>query len=80
MVKLLTQMVFFGENHAFLQFRQIGLIEANRAYLDLENCGLQEVFLSKTNSIPLGNYVLDARASNIDDFWGRYMCFFNSAE
>jgi hypothetical protein len=39
---------FLWGDHAFLQFSQIGLIEASRAYLDLENCGLQEVVLSKT--------------------------------
>jgi hypothetical protein len=58
MLLILTQMVFFREVHVFLQLSWIVLYGANMAYLHLENCDLLEVFLSKTNSILLGNNVV----------------------
>jgi hypothetical protein len=45
MLQLLTQMVFFGEMHVFLQLSWIELFGANRVYLHLENYHLQAVFL-----------------------------------
>jgi hypothetical protein len=47
-------MVFFQEIHVLLQLSRIGLLVANRAYLYLQTSKLQEVFLSKTNSILSG--------------------------
>jgi hypothetical protein len=47
---------------------------ANTAYLHNENYDLQAVFLSKINSIPHGNNVLDTAASNIDDSLSRDTC------
>jgi hypothetical protein len=54
MFLLLTQMVFFQEVHVLPQLSRIGLLVANRVYLHLEISKLQEVFLSKTNSILSG--------------------------
>jgi hypothetical protein len=67
-------MVFFWEMHVFLQFSWIGLFGAKWAFLHLENCDWQEVFLSKTTSIPQGRNVLDAAAANIDGFLRRDKC------
>jgi hypothetical protein len=50
------------------------LFRANTAYIHNENYDLQAVFLSKTNSIPHGNNVLDAAASNIVDILSRDTC------
>jgi hypothetical protein len=47
-------MVFFVEIHVFLHLSQISLFGANRPYLQLETLNLQEVFLSKTNSVFTG--------------------------
>jgi hypothetical protein len=58
----------------------MGLFGANRAYFYLINYDLQEVFLSKTKSTSLGINVLDANACNKEVSFGRYMCFFISAE
>jgi hypothetical protein len=44
-------MIFLEDINVFLQLTIIGLFGANRAYLHLENCDLQEVFLAKTNSM-----------------------------
>jgi hypothetical protein len=49
-----SKMIFFGEIHVFLQLCFIGLFGANAAYLHNENYELQEVFLSKSNSILTG--------------------------
>jgi hypothetical protein len=40
----------------------------------IENSDLQEVFLRKTNSLLTGKHMLDAAASNIDDFLWRDTC------
>jgi hypothetical protein len=40
-------MVFFGEINVFLQLSLIVLFGENRAYILLENCDLQEVFIEK---------------------------------
>jgi hypothetical protein len=45
MLLLLTQMGFFPEIHAFTQLNKICISGANRAYLNLENYDLEEVFL-----------------------------------
>jgi hypothetical protein len=58
----------------FLQHRCIGLFEANRAYLHLQNYDLQEEFLSVSKSTITGNNVLDADASNTDAFLSRDTC------
>jgi hypothetical protein len=47
-------MVFFGVTHVFLHVCWIGIFGENRAYFHLEASKLQEVFLSKTNSILSG--------------------------
>jgi hypothetical protein len=44
------------------------------AFLHLENYDLQEVFLSKTNSILTGNKALEAPASNTHGFLLRDTC------
>jgi hypothetical protein len=43
-------MVFFWEIHVFLQKSWIILSAAHRAYIQLENCDLQEAYIAKTNS------------------------------
>jgi hypothetical protein len=40
--------------YVFLQLSGTGLLGANRAYLKVENYDLQELLLSKTNSIFTG--------------------------
>jgi hypothetical protein len=51
MLVLLTQIVVLIELHVFLQLSSIGLFEAKRAYLPLEAPKLNELFLSKLNSV-----------------------------
>jgi hypothetical protein len=56
-------------------------IWSKRAYLHPENYDLQEVFLSKTNSVHTVIKCARAAASNKDGFLWRDTCvFFNSAE
>jgi hypothetical protein len=43
------KLVFFQEIHVFLQHSWIGLLEASRAYLQIENRDLLKVFLLKAN-------------------------------
>jgi hypothetical protein len=62
----------------FLQHCLIGLFETKRAYLQLMKPKLQEVFLSKNNTILTGNNVLDAPASNTDGFLWRDTCVSSS--
>jgi hypothetical protein len=47
---------------------------ANTAYLHLENYDLPEVFLSKLIQFSPGSNVLDANASDTDDFLWRDIC------
>jgi hypothetical protein len=47
-------MIFFGEVHGFLPVSRIGLFGENRSYLPLETPTLQEIILSKTNSMLTG--------------------------
>jgi hypothetical protein len=67
-------MVFFGEIYAFLQVCWIGLFGANIAYTHLENCDLEEVFITKINSILTKNNVLDTTASHGDGCLRRDTC------
>jgi hypothetical protein len=72
-------MVFFGEIHGLLKISCIYLFGTKRAYVHLETPKLQEVFLSKTNSILTGKKC--ARFCDFKQRWfslERYMCFFNS--
>jgi hypothetical protein len=47
-------MVLFQDIHVFLHLKWIVLFATKWAFLHLENTDLQEVFLSKTNSILSG--------------------------
>jgi hypothetical protein len=47
-------MVFFIEIHVFLQLSGVGLFGAKKAFLHLRKYDLQEVFLSKNNSVLTG--------------------------
>jgi hypothetical protein len=78
MLLFLTWMAFFGEIRVFLQPSRTGFFGANRTYHHTENYVLQEVFLSKTNSIFQGNNVLDVPASNKDEYLWRYSCIFST--
>ena len=51
---LLTQVVFLGDIHIFLPPSLIVLFRTKKAYLHLEKPKLQELFLSKTNTILTG--------------------------
>jgi hypothetical protein len=53
-LELLTYIIFFGELHIFLQLSWISLFWTKRAFVHLENSNLQEVFLSKPNSVLTG--------------------------
>jgi hypothetical protein len=71
---------FFGDSHVVIQLSLIGLFGIKRAYLHLEKPKLQELFLSKINSIFTGKQY--ARCSFFYHRWfsfERYMCFFNLA-
>jgi hypothetical protein len=70
MVQLLAYVVFFGEEHVLFQLSWIGLFGANAPYLPLETPKIQEVFLSKTNTILTGKQC----ASNMDGFLLRDTC------
>jgi hypothetical protein len=52
----LTQMGFFGEIHVLPYFSWIGLLGTKRAQLHLEKPKLEEVFVSKSNSILIGKH------------------------
>jgi hypothetical protein len=71
----------FLEIHVFVQLSWIGLFGANRDYLHIENYDLQEVFLSKTNSI-----LTEKHTTTHCTYWHtwysleRYVYFFNSAK
>ena len=54
MLQLLTNMVFFGMIHVFLQLSYIGLYGTKTAYIHLDKHKLQEVLLSETNSGLIG--------------------------
>jgi hypothetical protein len=66
---------FLGEINAFLQLSWINIFGAKRCSLDIEKPKFQEVFHSKTNSISVGNNVLDTPTSNIDGFFGEINVF-----
>jgi hypothetical protein len=68
-------MHFFREIHVSLQLSRIGIFRLSTGYIHLEIPKLQEVFLSKTNTIFIGTHVLDAAASNIDCFLGKIHVF-----
>jgi hypothetical protein len=58
----------------FLQLSFIGLFGANTLCVHNENSDMQEVFLSKTDSILTVDNVLYAPASNTVAFLSRYTC------
>jgi hypothetical protein len=64
----------------FLLLWRIGLFVANRAYFQLEIPKLQEVFPSKSKSIPTRKNVLDASDSNANRFLSRDTCVSSTAE
>jgi hypothetical protein len=65
----------------FLQLGFIGIFGAKRGYLHLENYDLQDVFLSKINSIFTGKQCARCCTFYYRSFsLERYVCFFNSAE
>jgi hypothetical protein len=72
----LTETVFLGEVHVFLQLSWIGLFVVNRAYLHNETKKLSEVFLSKTTQCSQGNNGLCTCFSHIWLSFERYMCLF----
>jgi hypothetical protein len=74
MLQLLTNIDFFGEIHVFLHLSWISLVGANRAHPHLGTPKLQEVFLSKTNSILSWKQGSRWNASNRDGFLWRDTC------
>ena len=68
MLQLLAYVVLLGEVHMFLELSWIGLFGANIAYVHLETPQLQEVFLSKSNTILTGIQCAVAPASNMNGF------------
>jgi hypothetical protein len=58
---------------SLIQLKKLLLI-ATGGLLHLENCDLQEVFLSKTNTILTVNNELHAPATNTVAFLSRYPC------
>jgi hypothetical protein len=79
MLRLLAQMVFFGENHVFLQ------LSAEYAYLcqrelisTLKNLSCRRYSFQKLTQFSQGNNVLDFPASNTDGSLESYMSFLNS--
>jgi hypothetical protein len=75
MLLLLTQIVVLIELHVFLQLSSIGLFEAKRAYLSLETPKLNEVFLSKLNSVLKAKQCANVAASSKMIFFGEIHVF-----
>jgi hypothetical protein len=71
---LLTQMVFFWEEHVLFHISWIGIFVTKRNYIHFEKPKLQEVFLSKLAQFSQGNHVLDGPVSNADGFLWRDTC------
>jgi hypothetical protein len=70
----ITQIGFFLEKHEFHQLSWIGLFETQWTLLHLENSDFQELFLSKPTQFSQRNNVLEAHASNTDDFLSGGTC------
>jgi hypothetical protein len=77
--QLLEQMVFFREIYVFLQLSLSGVVGNKWAFLHLENCDLQEAFLSETHSILTGKQCTRCSISKRDGFLLRGLCI-SSAE
>jgi hypothetical protein len=75
MLLLWTHMIFFCEIHVFLHLSWIGLFGSKWAFLHLESCNLQEVFLSKLTQFWQGNNVLVDIAPYIDGFYREIYVF-----
>jgi hypothetical protein len=64
----------------FLQLSWVGLFEVKGAYHHLKKPKVKDVFLQKLTQFSQGNNVLEFKPSNIDGFYQRYLCLFNSAK
>jgi hypothetical protein len=74
MFLLLTQVVFFQDNHVFLQISWIALFGTKRTYLYLEKPSCRKYSFQKLTKFSQGINVLDVPHSNIDAFRSRDTC------
>jgi hypothetical protein len=76
MLLLLTQTVFFGEIHEFLQLSWIGLFVQNQSFPNLKMIILRKYSFQKQIQFSKGNNLLDDTPSNTDGFLWRDTVFF----